>query len=79
MAQPKLSKKQAQRLWHSLSEDQKKQFNEMIDKMQKKQLEMVHVGVDDNEQIQHIVLEPKDKPSKPIAPFAKYFDQKGIL
>ena len=36
------------------------------------ELELDHVGVDDNEQIQHVVLKDK-KPSVPIEPYAKHF------
>ena len=36
-------------------------------------LALNHVGVDDNEQIQRIVLEDKDKPSAPAQPFYSHF------
>jgi hypothetical protein len=72
---PKISREQAIKLWNSLSADQKRQFNEMLDRMKQQELMLSYVGVDDNETIQHIVLEPKDKPSKPIEPFAKHFKQ----
>lgn len=34
---------------------------------------MSYVGVDDNEQIQRIVLDQKERPSKPATPFYKHF------
>ena len=36
-------------------------------------LMMNNVFVDDNEQIQRIILEPKEKAPKAIEPFAKHF------
>jgi len=72
---PKMTHQQAVTLWNSLTPQQKHQFNEMFAKMKKGELLLKHVNVDDNETIQNITLEPKDKPSKPTAPFAKYFKQ----
>lgn len=45
----------------------------MYGKLLKKDLMMTQVCVDDNEQIQRIILEDKDKPSKPAEPFYKQF------
>lgn len=45
----------------------------MMVKLNKKELRLTDVHVDDNEQIQRIILEDKNKPSKPIAPFGKHF------
>lgn len=73
---PKMSRRQAKILWNNLTPQQKTQFNEMYEKMQRGELMLKDVNVDDNEQIQNIVLEPKDKASKPIAPFAKHFHLK---
>lgn len=70
-----MSHEQAMTLWNSLSPQQQFQFKEMMDKMRSGELMIKEVNVDDNEQIQNIVLEPKDKPSKPTEPFAKYFPQ----
>lgn len=70
---PKMSRKQARILWNSLTHAQKQEFNVLIKKMEKGELMLTSVNVDDNETIQNIVLEPKDKPSKKTAPFAKYF------
>lgn len=70
-----MSHEQANTLWNSLSPQQQFQFKEMMDKMRSGELMIKEVNVDDNEQIQNIVLEPKDKPSKPTEPFAKYFPQ----
>lgn len=71
--QPKMTRQQAITLWNSLTPAQKSQFNEMLAKMKKGELMLKNVNVDDNELIQNIVLEPKDKPSQPTAPFAKHF------
>lgn len=69
----KMSRKQARLFWNHLSLEQKRDFNKMMSKLEKKELMMTHIGIDDNEQIQRIVLENKDKPSQPTAPFAKHF------
>jgi hypothetical protein len=73
-----MSRYEAIKIWDSLSTDQKREFNLMMKGLEQHKLMMTYVGVDDNEQIQHIVLEPKDKPSKPIEPFAKHFKQNNI-
>jgi len=73
MNAPKMSHKQAKILWDSLSPEQKAQFNEMYRKLTNGELTLNHVGIDDNEQIQRIVLEPKEKPSVPDKPFYPHF------
>jgi len=73
MNAPKMSRKQAKILWDSLSSEQKAQFNEMYRKLTNGELTLNHVGIDDNEQIQRIVLEPKEKPSIPDKPFYQHF------
>lgn len=73
---PKMNKKQAKIFWNSLSLDQKQEFNKLMKKLYNKELMLTNVMVDDNEQIQRIVLEDKDKPSKPVEPFAKHFNSK---
>ena len=70
---PKMSRKQAKIFWNALTYQQKMQFNEMMGKLQRGELMLDKINVDDNEQIQNIVLSPKDKPSQPTAPFAKHF------
>lgn len=70
---PKMSRAQAKLFWRSLTPQQRIDFNKMLSKLENKELMLSYVGVDDNEQIQHIVLDPKDKPSKPTEPFAKHF------
>ena len=75
-APPKMNRKQAKIFWDSLTPHQKQEFNNMYKKLTNKELMLTHVGVDDNEQIQRIILEPKDKPSAPTAPFAKSFNLK---
>lgn len=73
---PKMTRAQAKIFWKSLSFEQKAQFNKMMDEMRAGKLQLSNVLVDDNEQIQRIILDPKNKPSKPIAPFAKHFNIK---
>jgi len=73
---PKMNKKQAKIFWNSLTLQQKSEFNKLMKKLYNKELMLTNVLVDDNEQIQRIILEDKNKPSKPTAPFAKHFDQK---
>lgn len=71
---PKMSRKQAMLLWNQMSPEQKTQFNKMYADFLEGKLLLKEVNVDDNEQIQNIVLEPKDKASQPHAPFAKHFN-----
>lgn len=73
MNQPKMSRKQARILWNSLTPQQKAEFNKMLDDMQQGKLMLSKVMVDDNEQIQRIILENKDKPRLPTEPYAKHF------
>lgn len=70
---PKMSRKQAMILWKSLSYKQQQEFNEMHAKLLKGDLILKHVRVDDNEEIQNIVLDPKDPTPKPDTPFYKHF------
>lgn len=69
----KMTEQQARTLWNSLSHEQKLQFCEMYQKLNRGELMLANVNVDDNEQIQNIVLEPKEKPSAPAEPFYKHF------
>jgi len=71
--QPKMSDQQAQFLWKNMSLSEQIKFKEMWNKLNRGDLMLAHVNVDDNEVIQNIVLEPKDKKSNPIEPFAKHF------
>jgi len=73
---PKMSRKQAIILWNSLTPQQRIQFNEMYKKLTNQELMLTKINVDDNEEIQTIVLDPKDKPGISTKPFAKHFDQK---
>jgi hypothetical protein len=68
-ASPKMSRAQAKLFWKSLTPQQRKDFNKMMLQLEAKKLQLTHVTVDDNEQIQRIVLDQKDKPGKPAAPF----------
>lgn len=74
-SQPKMTTQQAKLFWNSLTTEQKKNFNKMFSELIDNKLQLTYVGVDDNEQIQHIVLDQKEKPSKPIQPFTKHFKQ----
>jgi hypothetical protein len=74
--QPKMNRKQAKILWNNLTPKQRQEFNEMYEKLNKGELILKNVMVDDNEQIQRIVLDPKDKPGKPTKPFMKHFNVK---
>lgn len=73
MTSPKMSRYQAKMLWNSLTPQQKAQFNHMMAKMQKGDLMIGSVNVDDNETLQNIVLKPKEKPSTPDKPFYELF------
>ena len=72
---PKMTTQQAKLFWNSLTTEQKKNFNKMFSELIDNKLQLTYIGVDDNEQIQHIVLDQKGKPSKPIEPFSKHFKQ----
>jgi hypothetical protein len=72
-APPKMSRKQAKIFWDNLTAEQKANFNKLMAKLQKGELMLTNVLVDDNEQIQRIILEPKDKPSVGTEQFAKHF------
>ena len=73
---PKMSRKEAKILWNSLTPQQKFQFNEMLDKMNRGELMLKEVNVNTQEAIQNIVLEHKEKPSAPIEPFLSHFNGK---
>lgn len=73
-ALPKMTKAQARLLWKSLTWEQKQQFNDMFEKLNKKELILTNVIVDDNEQIQRIVLDDKNKKGKPDKPFYEHFN-----
>lgn len=73
MDSPKMTRQQAKTLWNSLTPQQKAAFNEMYQKLQKGELMLQNVNVDNNEVIQNIVLEPKDKPALSAEPFYKLF------
>lgn len=72
-APPKMNSAQAKLFWKSLTPQQRADFNKMYGKLLKKDLLMTKVMVDDNEQIQRIILEDKDKPGKPAKPFYDHF------
>lgn len=64
LTNPKMSRSEAIRLWNSLTPLERQHFNNMLERMNKGELMLQNVNVDDNEVIQNIVLEPKDKPSQ---------------
>ena len=70
---PKMTRRQAKIFWDALTPQQKRDFNKMYGKLLDKKLMLNNVFVDDNEQIQRIILEDKDKPSAPDKPFYKHF------
>lgn len=72
-ASPKMTRAQAKIFWKALTPEQRIDFNKMMGKLANEELQLTYVGVDDNEQIQHIVLDPKDKKGKPAEPFYKHF------
>lgn len=73
LPEPKMTRQQAVTLWNSLTHEQKIQFNDMYAKLHKGDLMLQNVNVDDNEVIQNIVLEPKEKQSAPMEPFLSHF------
>ena len=73
MDAPKMSRRQAKILWNNMTWQEKLKFNEMYIKLMNGDLALNHIGVDENENIMRIVLEAKEKPSLPTAPFAKHF------
>jgi pentose-5-phosphate-3-epimerase len=73
--QPKMTRQQAIKIWDSLTPAQKMQFNEMLQKMENKELYVSGATVDDNEHVKTITLDPVNKPGKPTKPFAKHFKQ----
>ena len=70
---PKMSRAQAKLFWKLLTPQQKSDFNKMLKKLNNKELQLTDVRVDDNEHIQRIILEDKDKPSTRAEPFYKHF------
>lgn len=72
-AAPSMSREQAIILWNSLTPMQKEQFNIMLEKLEKKQMKLSKVNLDDQEVVQTIVVEDIDQPSKPARPFYDHF------
>ena len=72
-APPKMTTKQAEIFWNALTIEQKRQFAEMYPKLCNGDLMLESVNVDENEEIQNIVLTPKDKKGKPDKPFYNHF------
>ena len=73
ISSPKMTRAQARLFWKTLTPQQQTEFNKMYGKLIKKDLIMTKVTVDDNEQIQRIILEDKDKPSVSDKPFYEHF------
>lgn len=70
---PKMTRSQAKIFWKSLTPEQRRDFNKMMIELEAKKLILTHVTVDDNEQIQRVILDHKDKAGKPDQPFYKHF------
>jgi hypothetical protein len=70
---PRMTTKQAEIFWSNLTAQQKHDFALMYPKLIKGTLKLKEVKIDKKERILGITLEDKDKPSLPIAPFAKHF------
>jgi hypothetical protein len=77
-ASPKMTDDQAEKFWNNLPPKIKFQFSDMFNKMIRGELALKEVKVDDNEVIQNIVLEPKEKQSLPTAPYAKHFSNDTV-
>lgn len=75
-ATPKMTRAQAKLFWKMLPEKQRAEFNRLMMQLENKELVLSYVGVDDNEQIQTVVFDQKDKPSVPIEPFMGHFKYK---
>ena len=78
-ASPKMTRAQAKLFWKHMTPEQRRDFNKMMVELNEKKLQLTHVTVDDNEQIQRIVLDHKDKPSQPDKPFYTHFQPKIIV
>lgn len=74
--QARMNKHQAKLLWNNLTPQQKAQFNDLLAKMQKGDLMIKNINVDENEGIKNVVLEAKDKKGISDKPFYKHFDIK---
>ena len=72
-ASPKFNKQQAKEFWNALSPSQKLEFNALMNRLINGELLLSHINIDDNEQIQSIILEPKDKKSIPDNIFYEFF------
>ena len=71
----KMTRQEAITLWDNMSPQLQHQFKEMLNNLRDGKLMIKEVNVNDKEEIKNIVLEHKDKPSKPTEPFAKFFPQ----
>jgi hypothetical protein len=71
----KMTHEEAELLWANMTPKEKYQFSELFNKMQRGELMIKEVNVNEREEIKNIVLEKKEKPSIPTAPFAKHFKQ----
>lgn len=75
LAPVKMSDDEAELLWKKMTPKEKYQFSEMFNKMLRGELMIKEVNVSEREEIKNIVLDHKEKPSKPTTPFAKHFKQ----
>lgn len=70
---PKMTPQQARTFWNALTPQQKADFNKMFGKLVNGDLKLKDILVDDQELIQTVILEDKEAPSMPSAPFGKHF------
>lgn len=70
---PKMTRAQAKLFWKHMTPQQRIDFNQMMKDLEAGKLQYGHITVDDNEQIQRVVLEPKDPRSKSMEPFLSKF------
>ncbi len=70
---PKMTPDEFWQCWEGLSYDKKVYFAKMYLKLVSGKLKLAKVNVDKNENITSIILEDKEKPSKPAQPFYKHF------
>ena len=74
MNEPKMNSAQAKLFWRYIQKSgQVNKFNSLLKKLENKELVLKEINVDQNECIQNIVLENRDKPPIPYEPYMKYF------
>ena len=71
----KMTDAEAKLLWQNMTIKERFNFCDIYNKIQKGEVMLKEINVNEKEVVQNIVLEDKDTPSKPTAPFAKHFKQ----